>query len=299
MYFSPLVIAVVSAIGVYGVGFSLLTNDQQNRPQDDDDQEEQRLRTAFGDYKQEERRRLQSLPQDDDDNDNVQPTAWPGFEEYKQQLAAMKDSATVKFVDNEWDVVPDGIPILRNINKPLLDLDDDVSGLFIHNMTGNVCKGSPDQIIAELKELNIQGLLYLHYVNRGFQSSGFNPGVINLEQKLRGLKYFDFNALMENLGDNLRLKTLWIGCYSDEGNHPYHRDTLKGDMRHIITIGSYQKQFWMKKGNKETGLFLPHGAMVSMDKNASGFSSNIKHSAKGRSDGSWVIIYETEHINTN
>ena len=103
---------------------------------------------------------------------------------------------------------------------------------------------------------------------------------------------------MENLGDNLRLKTLWIGCYSDDGKHPYHRDSLKGDMRHIITIGSYQKQFWMKKGNKETGLFLPHGAMVSMDKNASGFSSNIKHSAKGRSDGSWVIVYETQVINS-
>ena len=296
MYFSPLVIAVVSAIVVSGVGFSLLTNDeQQNQPQDVDEEEQERHRLQ-------EHQAQSSTSQDINGNTvgDGQPIEWKGFDEYKQQLADMKDKPVEILEDKAKDYthVHNAIPIIRRKGISLLDLNS-VRGLRVNLVTGLFTK-EPDEIIKELKEMNKQqGLLYLHYVNRGFESSGFDPEVVKLEQKLRGLRTIDFNALLDSLpGINQRIVKLWIGCYSAAGCHPYHRDVgMDGEVRHIITIGSYQKQFWMKRDSKETGMFLPHGTMVSMDETASGYSSNIKHSAKGRSDGSWVIVFETERIN--
>ena len=303
MYFSPLVIAVVSAITVSGIGFSLLTNDeQQNQPQDVDEELAEERR-----YEDERRRlqehRAQSLTSQDINGNMVgdgQPIEWKGFDDYKQQLADMKDKSVEILEDKARDYtnVHNAIPIIRREGISLLDLNS-VRGLHV-NLVNELFTKEPDEIIKELKEMNEQeGLLYLHYINRGFESSGFNPKVVQLEQKLRKLKGINFGALLDLLpGINQRIVKLWIGCYSADGKHPYHRDAaFRGDARHIITIGSYQKQFWMKRGSQETGMFLPHGTMVSMDEKASGYSSNIKHSAKGKSDGSWVIVFETERIN--
>ena len=158
--------------------------------------------------------------------------------------------------------------------------------------------GTADDIMKEFESIHIEkGLLYVNWISRNFQSSGFDPIAIDLKSKLIGMTTINWKGFIEEIERNGKvISTLWVGCYDDKGNHPFHRDLgHKGDVRHIVSTGCFGKQFWMKSGcgKKETGMLLPHGVMVAMDQKASGMSSNIKHSAQGESKGSWVIIFET------
>ena len=214
-----------------------------------------------------------------------------------------KSGGTDVIISNDRMVgIPPSIPILQRRGKNLYNIGELQGHLKVASVSNLFFKGTSDEIIDELKEKNIkEGILHVRWNDRGFQSSGYSSKAINLEEKLLSMEKIDWKSWMASLErSNKRIVNLWVGCYDEDGFHDYHRDKgLRGEVRHILNIGCFGKQFWMMSEDdesKETGLFMPHGGLVAMDEHASGMMSNIKHSAQGKSDGSWVIIFETETI---
>jgi len=227
---------------------------------------------------------------------------WIGFDYFKRQVELGTISDVI--ISNDRMVgIPPSIPILQRRGKDLYNLGELEDNLKVRSVSNTFFKGTSDDIIKELKKINIEvGILYVRWNDRGFQSSGYNHKAINLEEKLLSMTTIDWKSWMDSLEkSNKRIVNLWVGCYDDDGFHAYHRDKgLRGEVRHILNIGCFGKQFWMmsEDESEETGLFMPHGGLVAMDEHASGMMSNIKHSAQGKSDGSWVIIFETATIDS-
>lgn len=220
---------------------------------------------------------------------------WEGLKELKRQLE-QEDSDLLIVEGRSMKGIPKSIPLLQRKGVDLFDLGLLHQHMRVRLASSKFFVGTADQIMEEFKSIHIEkGLLYVNYITRKFQSSGYDHEVIDLKSKLIGMTTINWKGFIETIEkEDKVISKLWVGCYDDEGNHPFHRDLgQNGDVRHIVSSGCFGKQFWMKSGVKETGMLLPHGVMVAMNRTASGKFSNIKHSAQGESRGSWVIIFET------
>jgi len=159
--------------------------------------------------------------------------------------------------------------------------------------------GSAADVCAEFINKNdTYPLLILDYLSRNFLSSGFgDPSEVR--PILESMESVNFKAFFKHLEEveKQKLTHLWVGHYLDDGCHPYHRDKrFTGTHRWIISLGCLEKEFWLKSGDAEVGIMLRHGTVVCMSAKASGNASVIKHAAKGKAKGSWVVIIETKYV---
>ncbi|EJK50407.1 hypothetical protein THAOC_30628, partial [Thalassiosira oceanica] len=108
--------------------------------------------------------------------------------------------------------------------------------------------------------------------------------------------FFDnLDAYCEKHG--LETKKTGVVVYCEESYQKYHKDRAEFDTRVLLQMGTFGKQFCLKRGAHEIGIKVEHGTVMFLKKELAGMGSKYYHGVplrlnRGKITGSSILLID-------